>query len=142
MDGKTRRGFTLIEVLLVISIISLLTFVVINAVNPRKHLAQAHDTKRQSDVLSIVNAVNQYYIDRGSLPFELQTAQQQICKTTAVECTAVDLSFLVPTFIADVPSDPLAEGDLTGYYIGKDWQGRTVVVAPMAEQTQSIMAVN
>ncbi len=131
------------EVLLVIGIVGLLSFVVVNAINPREHLSRAHDTKRQSDVLAIVNAVSQYLIENGKLPITLPATYSPICQSTAPGCAdGLDLSFLAPRYLADIPNDPLAEGDVTGYLIGKDWKGRTVIVAPLSEKTLNIMAVN
>ena len=53
------KGFTLIEILIVIGIIAILSSIVIIAVNPARQFAQARDTKRQSDVNAILNAVYQ-----------------------------------------------------------------------------------
>jgi len=135
-----RRGFTLVELLLVVGIIGTLSYVVATAINPTQQLSQAYDAKRQSDVLSIVNAVNQYVIDNHTFPLALTSILQQICRSSSPGCGSYDLSFLIPTYLGDIPSDPHALGDGTGYYLGKDWRGRTVVVAPMSQLTMNIMA--
>ena len=138
----SRQGFTLVELLLVVAIIGVLSYVVITSINPSRHLAQAHDAKRQSDVLSIVNAANQYLIDHATLPAELTTVPQNICRIGVEHCSAIDFSLLVSEYIADLPMDPLATGDFIGYTARKDWKERIVVEAPMAELTTGIMAVN
>ncbi len=64
-----KSGFTLLEILLVVGIISILAGIVILAINPTKQLGDTRNAQRRSDVLTILNAVYQYSIDHnGSLP--------------------------------------------------------------------------
>ncbi len=67
---KFTRGFTLIEILLVIAIIGILTVIIVVAINPAKRLAQARDAKRISDVNQIANALQAYYATHASYPNE------------------------------------------------------------------------
>lgn len=145
MIRSFRPGFTLIELLIVIGIIGILSFIVAAAVNPGRNLGDTRDTKRRSDVLALVNAVNQYVMANGNLPvgISLTAAGTPICKETAPACAGgVDLSFLVPTYLSGIPADPLATGDEAGYAISRDSRGRTMVVAPLSERTQNISAAN
>lgn len=136
-----REGFTLVELLLVISIIGFLSVIVLNAVNPTKNLSIAHNAKRQSDTLALVNATNQYLIDHGTPPVTLGSTKQDICVPAAV-CGGADLSSLVPEYLGDLPRDPLASGDTIGYTIRRDWRERIVVEAPLAEDGRTILASN
>ncbi|MFA6039456.1 MAG: type II secretion system protein [Candidatus Peribacteraceae bacterium] len=140
---RMKKGFTLVELLLSITIIGFLAYIVITAINPSLHLAKAHDAKRQSDVLTLVNAMNQFIMENNNtLPSTLTDVPQQICSINATSCTYINLSMLVPEYVADLPSDPLANGETVGYTIRKDWRSRIVVEAPLAEIMPSIMAVN
>ena len=65
-DKKPQKGFTLIEILVVIGIIAILAAIVIIAINPSRQFAQAHNTQRISGVTAILNAVGQN-IDRKSV---------------------------------------------------------------------------
>jgi prepilin-type N-terminal cleavage/methylation domain-containing protein len=58
-----RHGFTLVELLLAIGIISILAAVTITALNPGKQLGDARNTQRKFDVNTILNAFGQYSID-------------------------------------------------------------------------------
>jgi prepilin-type N-terminal cleavage/methylation domain-containing protein len=68
-NSRFDSGFTLLEVLLVVGAISILSSIVLLALNPSKQLGDARNAQRQSDVLAIMNAIYQYSIDnRGAKP--------------------------------------------------------------------------
>jgi len=142
--AQTKKGFTLIEVLLVIVIIAILAGIVLIAVNPGRQISQANNAQRNSDVNAILNAVHQYAIDnRGSLPSAITATATNI----GDDATEIDIcSDLVPTYIAAFPFDPTdtdgAYTDCTtydtGYNINTDANGRVVVSAPSAELSETI----
>ncbi len=146
---KTRKAFTLIELLLVIGIIAILASIVIVAINPTKQLGDARNAQRRSDVNTVLNAVYQYAIDNnGTLPGAIPAAPaaaKPVCLGTVVDaaCTGVpggvDLSDLIGTYIVAVPADPQnTSTDVTGYTIVQDANGRVTVAAPSAEQSATI----
>lgn len=106
-----KRGFTLIELLVVIGILAILLAITLIAINPAKQFQQANDTKRKSDVNSILNAVGQYAADNnGDLPpgVVADGAVREI-NGTAVPATNTGVAFcqaLVPEYIASMPVDP------------------------------------
>jgi prepilin-type N-terminal cleavage/methylation domain-containing protein len=66
---KKQKGFTLIELLIVIVIISALAVTVFTSLNPVKRIKDAHDSRRATDVETILSAVHSYIVDNnGSLP--------------------------------------------------------------------------
>lgn len=84
--GKTlKKGFTLLEILLVVGIIAVLAGIVIVAINPSKQLATVRDTERKSDIKQINNALMQYYIDNHEYPDSVSsvTTLKEICNTGA-----------------------------------------------------------
>ena len=146
-----KKGFTLLEMLLVVAIIAILAGIVIVAINPSKQLGAANDAKRWSDVNTIVNAVYQYSIDHGGVlpgPGDLldtdtctSTPVSEICLTGAVSCVAgaVTLTNLSSTtasgtYISSIPVDPSGPTTPhTGYYIVNTLNGRVTVCAPSAD---------
>lgn len=67
---ETKKGFTLIEILIVMAILAMIAAVVIIAINPARQFATARNTQRWAVVNSSLNAVHQNMIDnRGSFDF-------------------------------------------------------------------------
>ena len=71
-NSHSRGGFTLIELVVVISILAILAGALIPRVTNR--MAQSRDARRLADLRSIKNAVDQYYIDKGYYPAAQQNA--------------------------------------------------------------------
>lgn len=141
---RNKKGFTLVEVLLVIVIIAILAAIVIVAINPGRQISQANNTQRSSDVKTILDAVHEYAIDnRGVYPTGI-TETPTVIGDDALE---IDIcSFLVPTYIAAMPYDPNVDGGAytdcttyyTGYTISQDATIRVTVAAPGAELEETI----
>lgn len=151
-NNQKDRGFTLIEVLLVISLIAILFAIVIIAVNPGRQFQQANNSQRRSDVNAILNAVSQYQNDnRGQLPTGITGTTTKIIGTATSGCNAgcvgtttpaacLDLTAaLTPTYLASMPSDPLQSNNSnTRYAVVATSTSRVVVTACDAELGQSI----
>jgi prepilin-type N-terminal cleavage/methylation domain-containing protein len=137
--SRSKKGFTLIEILLVVAAIAILAGIVIVAINPAAQLSKTRDAERQSEVNAILNAVSQYILNEATVPAAIPTATctpgtaaQEVCKAAATgTCsTGVALStLLVDDYIAALPADPSASTDGTGYYITKTANGRVTVCA-------------
>ncbi|HEY4477976.1 MAG TPA: prepilin-type N-terminal cleavage/methylation domain-containing protein [Candidatus Paceibacterota bacterium] len=151
---KNKKGFTLLEVLLVVAAIGILAGIVIVALNPGKQLGDTRNAQRRSDVNTILNAVYQYAIDNdGNLPTAIDavTGSSQVlgtaasgldstCTATTTVAAGIDLSTdLVPTYIVGIPTDPkTGVATNTDYYINKDANGRLTVGACDPEQSAVI----
>lgn len=62
------NGFTLVEVLVVIAIITVLAALVITTLNPAQLRRAARDTNRKKDIALISAALEQYYADNNVYP--------------------------------------------------------------------------
>lgn len=137
-----QKGFTLLEILLVVAAIAILAGIVILAINPNKQLGDTKNAQRKADVNTILNAVYQYSIDNnGSLPSTITTTATAVCQ--AAPCTGlIDLSVLTTAekYLTAIPRDPLitATTGTSGYTIVKSANGRVTVAAPSAEQAATI----
>jgi prepilin-type N-terminal cleavage/methylation domain-containing protein len=135
-----QKGFTLIEILVVIGIIAILAAIVIIAINPARQFAQARESERVSNVDSILDAIGQRMADNkgvfagtGVCPAITVGSVQPI--DDAAGGTGLDLATncLVPTYIPALPSDPSnPTAPSTGYTVSVDSNGRTTVCAPDA----------
>lgn len=148
---KENRGFTLLEILLVVAAIGILAGIVIVAINPAKQLADTRNAQRRVDVATILNAVYQYYIDSGNLPTELAAlatdTDTEICigGTATSTCTGdglVPLNELVTNerYLVDLPTDPNGTCATNGicYEISRSSNNRVTVSAPDAEESETI----
>ena len=145
-----KRGFTLLEILLVIALIAILASIVIIAINPSKQLADGRNAQRRSDVNTILNAVYQYAIDNnGTIPATITqstcdaTATKLVCKAaqggTCATGTALTVLTASEKYLPSLPIDPIGgTTDGTGYYIAKSANGRITVCAPSAENSATI----
>lgn len=116
---KSKKGFTLIELLVVIAILSILLVIVLVAINPARQTRDARNSKRRADVLTVLNAVNQYFVDNGAFPTGTPASG---AGADDISSAGVGLTFcndLVPTFVAALPVDP-SSGDTTGCTAGYD----------------------
>lgn len=132
-----QKGFTLIELLVVMGILAVLLGVVLVAINPARQIGQANNTKRQSDVAAILNAIGASAADnKGVLPAGIPVAPAAAVDvgTTASICNAI-----MPTYISAVPSDPTQNNGTaitnctgapaTGYVVQQDANKRVTVTS-------------
>ncbi|MCC7303858.1 type II secretion system protein [bacterium] len=144
----TLKGFTLIEILVVVGLIAILAAITIVAINPAKNFADTRNTQRSSDVQQILNAVTQYTSEQGHVLADFGTVPQ--CSTTPAPISAVTTgtppagtinlyTLLVDAYIADIPKDPTGGTAAdTGYTICQTTGGRVQVSAPGAENGKTI----
>lgn len=112
-------GFTLPEVLVVVGILAILAFIAIVAIDPAKRFREARDSRRVTDVQSMIGAVQQYIIDhKGELPQGLDSYEKQIgtgktgCILKTNNCViehdedCVDLTGVLNPYLHGVPTDP------------------------------------
>lgn len=137
-----KRGFTLLEILLVIAAIGILAAIVIVAINPNRQLAQARDAERQTEVNSLAKALDQYLIDNGEYPSVIAVNLQEICAPGG-SSSCIDLSAdLVPTYLADIPVDPQATGDGSGYSVAVNATNGAISVSAASAELDSVIAIN
>ena len=132
-----KKGFTLIEILVVIGIIALLATIVLIAINPARQFAQARNTQRVSNLNTILNAMGQNLADNkgvwtcGSVYFNVSSA------STTIGTSGSDLTCLTPVYIGSgIPQDPTGGTAAdTKYQVSTTTTGRIMLCAPNGQES-------
>lgn len=116
--GTRRRGFTIVELLVVIVVIAILT--AISVISYSAIQSKARDSARYQSMASLEKAIDLYYIDNGGYP-DCQGGTYVPGTPSGNGCPVSDLeSALVPAYINAVPSDPVDRGfDIFQYAPGR-----------------------
>jgi prepilin-type N-terminal cleavage/methylation domain-containing protein len=71
MNKRTifEKGFTLVELLIVIALIAILSVAVLATINPIEQANKARDAKFKNDSAEVLSAFERYYISKGVYPW-------------------------------------------------------------------------
>jgi prepilin-type N-terminal cleavage/methylation domain-containing protein len=131
MEIRTNKGFSLLEILLVITLLSILFAILVIRVNPRNIIYITEDNQREADALTIYQALEQYAIKNNTYPESIKNmlndSSLYICKTSAPNCTnsnQINLSaILVPTYMSKLPEYSMDVNN-SGFYLVQDINGK------------------
>ncbi|HUV43045.1 MAG TPA: type II secretion system protein [Patescibacteria group bacterium] len=68
------RGFTMIELLIVIAVLGILAVAVLAAINPIEQINRGRDTGTRSDSEQLISAIDRYYASKGYYPWMLNAS--------------------------------------------------------------------
>lgn len=106
----SKKGFTLLELLIVITVIAILAAVAYVAVNPAERFAQARDAQRIQEINSIAEAFKLYSLEHSGYPEEADGYNGYIGIGGNVDT-------LLGDYMATVPADPEHQVSLYYYYL-------------------------
>ncbi|MCL5004072.1 MAG: prepilin-type N-terminal cleavage/methylation domain-containing protein [Patescibacteria group bacterium] len=93
LEQRKLLGFTLIELVVVISIITILVGSLFAVIRPQDFLSRSRDSRRQSDLKLIQTALEQYYANNNSYP-------------SATPLAGSSWTYNGVTYLRSVPKDP------------------------------------
>lgn len=122
---QKNKGFTLLELLIVMGIIAILGAAVIATLDVGRQFAQARDSARETHVNALFNAIVAYQasnmgsLDGLGITDDAHEGWVEICNTGSKtsdevgdECEEyIDLSPIVYDFISEIPVDPSRTDD-------------------------------
>ncbi len=128
-----KKGFTLVELIIVIAIIAILAGAIFVAIDPARRLHETRNARRQSDVSTILDAIKKHQADNGGAFYSeiavldegayyiigTQTSGcDDECANQTAEDACVDLSGMGANYMAVVPVDPsIGTPQKTGYML-------------------------
>jgi len=100
----TQRGFTLVEVMVVVVILGILAAIIVPKIMSRPE--QARIVKAKQDVLAIQSALDLYKLDNGSYPSTDQGLQALITKPSS---SPIPQNWKSDGYLQKLPMDPWGE---------------------------------
>lgn len=112
MKFKKYSGFTLLEILIVVSLLAIIGTAIIIFLNPVQQINKANDSKKKSDLNVLKNKLEDYYNDKNCYP-KLEevcyNAKDQYADTEPKICNICGSNPLSPLFspyMEELPCDP------------------------------------
>lgn len=65
---ENNKGFTLIEMIIAVSLIAVMSVIILNGLNPKSATDKGHDTQRKNDIRRLGVAMEEYFSDKGCYP--------------------------------------------------------------------------
>ncbi len=142
MKKRLNKGFTIIELLIVIAILAILLATTVIIIKPATQLAKARDTQRESHLVAILTIILQYSSEHGGALPDTDGDPASSSFPTSLTCIGTDPGCfnlagagddgdtIVPIYTSSIPYDP-KNGDTgdTGYLIYVDVNNRLTATA-------------
>lgn len=130
MNMTQRKGFTLIEILIVVAIIAILASVVLVGLGPTQQAGR--DARRISDLSEVQNGLELYYNECGYYPgsAEASTPCGSFAQISTWAALTASLEGTTAIDISNVPNDPTAGHN---YQYGTNNTGSTYVLEATLE---------
>lgn len=135
MKSVLARGFTLVELLIVIALLGIIATIVIAAINPIEQANKARDAGYKNDASEVVSAVERYYASQNQFPWttlndtidaDTEFGWVDAADTTVGLCAAAGSSCQNTTAS---PAPLIASYELQTSFLSKSWIGTNVTAS-------------
>ncbi len=116
MFKNKNKGFTIIELIVVIAIIGVLAGIV--AVNVNNYLKKSRDARRKTDISQLMAALELYYIERGEYPISGGASSPNSLWSNSGDTSWNTLQTALNGYIT-LPKDPI--NNTTGWAGGEQY---------------------
>lgn len=141
------KGFTLIELIIVVAILAVIAAAVTVAIDPARRLNAADNSKRKTDIQALLHAIKTYQADNDGAFWSSMTTPSSTnyiigtclsgaaCTSVTVAPACTDFAALETAgYISPIPADPdTGTAENTGYYYQRNPNGLLTIGACEAE---------
>ena len=147
--NSASKGFTLVELIIVVAIIAILAGAIFVAIDPARRLHEARNARRSTDVATILDAIKKYQVDNDGEQYsvisslnsgnyyQIGTANESCdgeCGIYSTDQVCADISGIGSSYMARIPQDPqTGSQEMTRYAISPDINGAITIKACDAE---------
>ncbi|HEX8965761.1 MAG TPA: type II secretion system protein [Patescibacteria group bacterium] len=117
---RNQKGFTLIELVVVIGILAILAAFVFALLDPLTQFQKSDDGKRKFDLAQVQRALEQYYQDYGRYP--QANGSYQILDSGGTPVPWGSTTTLWQRYMTVLPNDPLSPSRKYVYYVDTSGQ--------------------
>ena len=151
--GRIKQGFTKVELLMIVAIVSIFLIVAFAALNPATKLQESRNTIRWNDVNSLLSAIGKCTAENSNstascglleegMVYQIGTCTANgnvNCPSAGVKCLDLGAEPGLGAYIQSVPIDPASSGnsETTGYSVSVS-SGVVTIASCLAEGGEAI----
>ena len=117
------KGFTLVELLIVIALIAILSVAVLATINPIEQSNKARDAKFRNDTAEVLSAYERYYASQNNYPWSFATSNHTdeiASQTSGISILGTDWRFGVIDEAHPNDAQLMATSELKSAFAGKE----------------------